>query len=68
VHAGGQTIEVAAELHQLPLFVRVGSSVDLGDLNREWAEALAIARKPPDLAALDAEVAAWFAERSANEK
>jgi len=60
VYDGGQTITVNAELHQVPLFVRVGSSVQLGDLNQEYQESLAIARQRPDLIALDAEVKAWF--------
>jgi len=64
VYQGGQTITVKAELHQVPLWVRVGSSVKLGDLNREYEESLAIAQKRPDLKALDAEVKAWFELRS----
>ncbi len=60
VYRGGQTIKVAAELHQIPLFIRVGSNVQLGDLNVEWKESLAIAEKKPDLKVLDAEVRAWF--------
>ena len=63
IYQGGQTITVNAELHQVPLFVRVGSSIELGDLNREYQESLAIAQKKPDLKALDAEVAQWFAKK-----
>jgi alpha-D-xyloside xylohydrolase len=59
-YAGGQTISVKADLHQLPIFVRVGSRVELGDLNREWSEAVAAANTRPDLKPLDAEVKAWF--------
>ena len=58
---GGQTITVDAEPHQIPIFVRVGSSLDLGDLNREWTDARAAAAARPDLKALDAEVHDWFA-------
>jgi alpha-glucosidase (family GH31 glycosyl hydrolase) len=58
---GGQTITVPAEAHQLPLFVRVGASVNPGDLGREWEESRAIARKRPDLAALERGVNEWFA-------
>jgi alpha-D-xyloside xylohydrolase len=57
---GGRTITVKAELHQMPLFVREGSGVDLGDLNKEWKESTEIASKKPDLKALEAEVNAWF--------
>ena len=63
IYPGGQTITVNAELHQIPLFVRVGSSVKLGDLNQEWKEAHAIAEKKPDLKTLDAELRAWFEKR-----
>jgi alpha-glucosidase (family GH31 glycosyl hydrolase) len=60
VYAGGKTISVKAELHQIPIFVRVGSTVDLGDLNKEWKESWDIAQKRPDLNALQAEVRTWF--------
>jgi alpha-D-xyloside xylohydrolase len=60
VYEGGQTITVDAELHQMPLFVRVGSGLKLGDLNQEYADAKAIAEKKPDLKAMEAEVNAWF--------
>lgn len=61
VYNGGQTVTVHADVHQIPLFVREGSGIDLGDLNREYQEALAAARTRPDLKALEAEAAAWFA-------
>ena len=63
VHRGGQTITVKAELHQIPLFVRVGSKVNLGNLNQEWEESHAIAEKRPDLKKLDAALKAWFERR-----
>lgn len=63
VHRGGQTITVKAELHQIPLFVRVGSTVRLGDLNQEWKESHAIAGTRPDLKKLDAELKEWFEKR-----
>ena len=59
-YPGGQTINVKADLHQMPIFVRVGSKIELGDLNREWSEAVAAANTRPDLKSLDAEVKAWF--------
>jgi hypothetical protein len=34
--------------------------VELGDLNKEWAESWAIAQKQPDLKPLDAEAKAWL--------
>jgi alpha-glucosidase (family GH31 glycosyl hydrolase) len=60
IHEGGQTITVNAGLHQLPIFVRVGSRVELGDLNKEWSDAVAAANTRPDLKKLDSEVKAWF--------
>jgi alpha-glucosidase (family GH31 glycosyl hydrolase) len=63
VYDGGRTVTVPSEVHQIPLFVREGSGLDLGDLDREYEEALAAARQRPDLKALDAAVAAWFAGR-----
>ncbi|MBE3073011.1 MAG: alpha-glucosidase, partial [Acidobacteria bacterium] len=39
VYPGGQNVIVPAEPHQIPIFVRVGSTLDLGDLSREWADA-----------------------------
>jgi hypothetical protein len=64
-------VTVAAELHQIPLFVRVGSTVELGDLNHEWQDAVEAARKRPDLKVLDAAVRQWFedsTQRRADEK
>jgi alpha-D-xyloside xylohydrolase len=63
VYPGGRTITVRAEIHQIPIFVREGSKVDLGDLNQEWKDAQAIAAKKPDLKALDAELKAWWDRR-----
>jgi alpha-D-xyloside xylohydrolase len=60
IYSGGQTIEVPAELHQIPLFIRAGADVKLGDLNLEYKESLAIAQQKPDLKRLDAELKAWF--------
>jgi alpha-D-xyloside xylohydrolase len=62
LYKGGQTIKVKTELHQIPIFVREGCGLNLGDLNREWQESKAIAAKKPDLKALEAEVTAWFAK------
>lgn len=60
IYDGGQTITVPAELHQIPIFTRVGSKLNLGDLNQEWKDAEAIANTRPDLKRLDAEVRTWF--------
>jgi alpha-glucosidase (family GH31 glycosyl hydrolase) len=60
IYRGGTSVTVAADAHQLPLFVRVGSKLDLGDLNKEWKESLEIAARRPDLKALDAELKSWW--------
>jgi len=60
IYAGGQSIKVRSEMHHIPIFVRVGATVELGDLNQEWADAVKIAAKRPDLKSLDAEVKAWL--------
>jgi alpha-D-xyloside xylohydrolase len=57
---GGQTIKVDAPVHQVPIFIRAGSKIELGDLNLEWREAQAAAAVRPDLKALDASVREWF--------
>ena len=57
---GGQSIKVKSELHHIPIFIRVGSNVEQGELNKEWAEWWAIAQKQPDLKLLDAEAKAWL--------
>jgi alpha-D-xyloside xylohydrolase len=64
VYDGGRTITVKAEPHQIPLFIRVGSLVRPGDLNQEYRESVEIARKKPDLKALEAEVKVWFDRRT----
>ena len=60
IYKGGQTVTVGAELYQMPLFIRVGSDVVLGNLNKEYVDAKAIVQKRPDLKTMEAEVKAWF--------
>jgi alpha-D-xyloside xylohydrolase len=59
-YAGGQKIVVPAEPHQIPIFVRAGSALDLGDLRREWDEAQRVPSERPNLKALEADVIRWF--------
>ncbi|MGN6641999.1 MAG: hypothetical protein ACTHKU_03260 [Verrucomicrobiota bacterium] len=63
VYKGGQTITVKAPPHQIPIFIRAGSKVKLGDLNQQWTESVAIANTRPDLKKLDAELKAWFDQK-----
>jgi alpha-D-xyloside xylohydrolase len=67
VYEGGQTMTAAAPVHQLPIFVRVGAALELGDLNQEWQDAQAAAAVRPDLASLEQTVNAWFAENGDTE-
>lgn len=60
VYDGGRTVTVAADVYQMPIFVRVGGRVSVGDLNGEWRDAVAAAATRPDLKSLDAGVKAWF--------
>jgi alpha-D-xyloside xylohydrolase len=60
VYNGGQTITATAEPHQIPIFVRSGARLPLGNLKKEWTESVAAANKRPDLKKLDAELKAWF--------
>ena len=60
----GQRMALPAEPHQIAIFVRVGSTLDLGDLPREWADAQRVARERPNLKALEADVVRWFAARA----
>lgn len=60
VYSGGQTITVHAELHQVPLFIRVGSKVEVGDLSSEWIESAAVAGTRPNLGILEAGAQEWF--------
>jgi len=53
IYQGGQKITVHASLHQIPLFIRVTSKIDLGDLNALYAQSLKLARKKPDLSKLE---------------
>ncbi|MEP7075705.1 MAG: TIM-barrel domain-containing protein [Acidobacteriota bacterium] len=57
---GGQTVKIKVDFHQIPIFTRVGSNVDLGDLNKDWNESVEIAQKRPDLKTLETDVKRWF--------
>jgi len=59
-YAGGQTVSVTTEPYQLPLFIRAGSSLKPWNLKQLWTESVEIARRKPDLRALEAGINAWF--------
>jgi alpha-glucosidase (family GH31 glycosyl hydrolase) len=52
VYDGGRLLMVEAPLHKIPIFLREGSEIELGDLNAEYAEALAAVAVRPNLAEL----------------
>jgi len=53
VFHGGQTIEVETPLHKIPMFIREGSEIDLGDLNTLYEESLKKVTQVPDLSKLE---------------
>jgi len=50
IHSGGQQLEVPAPLHQVPVFLKQGSDLQLPNFEALWRDSLEIARKHPDLA------------------
>ncbi len=53
-NSGGQYIKVKTEPYQIPLFIRKGSPVDLGDLNALYNESFQIASGKGNLSELEA--------------
>jgi alpha-glucosidase (family GH31 glycosyl hydrolase) len=53
IFEGGQYIEIETPVHKIPVFIRKGSSIYLGDLNAIYKESLKIAKNKPDLNALE---------------
>lgn len=53
-YAGGKFLEVDAPKHKIPVFIRKGADVDLGDLNALYEESLKLAARKPNLAELEA--------------
>jgi len=53
VHEGGKTIQIDTPLEKIPIFIREGSDVDLGDLNALYRESLELAKNIPDLTELE---------------
>jgi len=62
-YEGGQTVSVNAEAHQLPIFIRVGSSLKPWDLNQMWIDSMQAAKKKPDLRVLEASINGWFVKQ-----
>jgi len=49
IYTGGQNITVDIPLHKIPIFIREGCAIDLGDLNALYDESLKIAAQKPDI-------------------
>lgn len=55
IYEGGQEITVNTPLYKIPVFIREGSNLDLGDLNELYNESYEIAKNKPDLSTLQKE-------------
>jgi alpha-glucosidase (family GH31 glycosyl hydrolase) len=55
IYQGGKYIEVDAPKYKIPVFIRKGSKINLGDLNALYQESLEIASQRPDLTKLEKE-------------
>jgi len=49
IYDGGQNITIDTPLYKIPIFIRQGSTINLGDLNALYDESLKIAGRKPDL-------------------
>jgi alpha-glucosidase (family GH31 glycosyl hydrolase) len=54
-YEGGNYITVDVPLYKIPVFIRKGSEIDLGDLNELYASSLKAASEKPDLSKLEKE-------------
>ena len=52
---GGKYVTVDAAMYQIPVFIRKGSGISLGDLNQLFDESFSIALDKPDMKALEKE-------------
>lgn len=56
IYEGGQQVTVETPIERIPIFIRQGSSVDLGDLNALYVESSVISETVPNLKELQKEV------------
>jgi alpha-glucosidase (family GH31 glycosyl hydrolase) len=54
IYEGGKYVEVETPFYKIPIFIREGAGVSLGDLNELYRESLKIASAQPNLAELEA--------------
>lgn len=52
-YEGGQRVSVDTPLEKIPVFIRKGSGIELGDLQTLWIESLLIAEHQPNLKAME---------------
>ncbi len=50
---GGKEIEINTPIHKIPIFIRKGANITLGDLNELYRESLEIAKNIPDIKKLE---------------
>ncbi len=55
VYDGDAFLRLDTPLHKIPIFIREGSGVDLGDLNALYRQSLELAKKKPSMARLQAQ-------------
>jgi alpha-D-xyloside xylohydrolase len=53
IYQGGQYIEVEAPKYKIPVFIRKGAAIDLGNLKELYQESQKIASRKPDLVELE---------------
>lgn len=53
IYEGGKFIDVEVPLYKIPLFIRVGSDIELGDLKALYTESLGKVSRPPVLSELE---------------
>ncbi|OHB60726.1 MAG: alpha-glucosidase [Planctomycetes bacterium GWF2_42_9] len=49
LYTGGQTVTIDTPVYKVPIFVRQGANISLGNLNKIYKESLKIASKKPNL-------------------
>lgn len=56
VYSGGDFVEIETPLERIPIFIREGSSIDLGDLGSLYVESTILANQVPNLSESQKEV------------
>jgi len=56
IYEGGKTYTFDCPFHKIPILLREGSEINLGDLNKLYEESLTLAQEPPNLEELQKEI------------